>query len=59
MRAISHELRKICTLEVSLKSTYLRLHPHLIGADGRVTSRFREVSKPGDSGLDFSNRSEI
>ena len=27
--------------------------------DGRLTTRSRETSKPGDSGLDFSNRSEI
>ena len=28
-------------------------------ADGRLTVRFREASKPRDSCLDFSNRSEI
>ena len=28
-------------------------------ADGRLTARSREVSKPRDSGLNFSNRSEI
>ena len=29
------------------------------GADEYLTARSREVSKPWDSGLDFSNRSEI
>ena len=28
-------------------------------ADGRLTARSRQVSKPRDSSLDFSNRSEI
>ena len=28
-------------------------------ADGRLTAKSREVSKPRYSGLDFSNRSEI
>ena len=28
-------------------------------AGGRLTTRYREVSKPRDSGLDLSNRSEI
>ena len=27
--------------------------------DGRLTARYREVSKPRDSGLGFCNRSEI
>ena len=31
----------------------------LVKADGRLTARSREVSKPRDSSLDFSNRSEI
>ena len=33
LRAISHEMLKIATLDVSLKITNLRLHPHLPGTN--------------------------
>ena len=39
LRAISHEMLKICTLDVSLKITNLRLHPHLPGTNELRQSR--------------------
>ena len=37
------------------KSAWALIHQ----ADGRLSPKYREVSKPRDSGLDFYNRSEI
>ena len=43
----------------ALMQSYDRPRASIHNADGRLTTRSREASKPRDSGLDFSNRSEF
>ena len=47
-----------CPHHIYVYKIYL-LVPRGLYSRGRTSLRFREVSKPQDSGLDFSNRSEI
>ena len=41
--------------EITCPIVFTKIHQ----ADERIAARFREVSKSRDSGLNFSNRSEI
>ena len=49
--------RNVKIRQMKITLLYIRAYIHL--TDGRLTARPRLVSKPRDSGVDFSNRSEI